>query len=183
MALFLSFFLLFKLFALPLHQINEKDMRTLHLSTICAALLFFFASTANAIELKDYYANANKKKGEELKTALYGIIHKHTNIGYDGLLSAYHDSDRRADGYLRDWYSNATKYVIGGPKENHSYQGEGDSYNREHLVPQSWFGTGDMKSDLQTAMSTTVAVISRWARIRVRPIRQRTNIARWAPVR
>ena len=148
LALFFAYFLRFKLFVLPLQQINEKDMRTLHLSTICAALLFFLASAANAIELKDYYANANNKKGAELKTALYGIIHKHTNIGYDGLLSAYHDSDRRADGYLRDWYSNATNYVIGGPKENHSYQGEGDSYNREHLVPQSWFGTGDMKSDL-----------------------------------
>jgi len=83
-----------------------------------------------------------------LKTAMYQTISKHKNIGYDGLLEAYHESDRRADGYLRDWYSNATKYVIGGPAENHSYSKEGDGYNREHLVPQSWFGSGDMKSDL-----------------------------------
>jgi hypothetical protein len=104
--------------------------------------------TSQAENLATYYAGANNKKGADLKTALYGIIHNHTNIGYDGLLSAYHETDKRADGYLRDWYSNATNYVIGGPKENHSYSGEGDGYNREHLVPQSWFGSGEMKSDL-----------------------------------
>lgn len=148
LALFLSFFLLFKLFALPLQQIYEKDMRTFHLTTLFVAALFLSASATNAIELKDYYAKASNKKGAALKTALYGIIHKHTDVGYDGLLSAYHKSDRRADGYLRDWYSNSTNYVIGGPAENHAYKGEGDGYNREHLVPQSWFGSGDMKSDL-----------------------------------
>ena len=76
--------------------------------------------TSQAENLATYYAGANNKKGADLKTALYGIIHNHTNIGYDGLLSAYHETDKRADGYLRDWYSNATNYVIGGPKENHS---------------------------------------------------------------
>ncbi len=104
--------------------------------------------TSQADDLSTYYAKANNKKAADLKTALYSIIHNHTDIGYDGLLSAYHESDRRADGYLRDWYSNATSYVIGGSAENHAYKGEGDGYNREHLVPQSWFGSGDMKSDL-----------------------------------
>ncbi len=106
------------------------------------------SASASAVDLKTYYSRANGKRGADLKTAMYQTISKHKNIGYDGLLEAYHESDRRADGYLRDWYSNATKYVIGGPAENHSYSKEGDGYNREHLVPQSWFGSGDMKSDL-----------------------------------
>ena len=96
-----------------------------------------------------YYKNANGERGEALKTALSAIITKgHTKIGYDGLYNAYKKTDSRPDGKVRDWYSNATNYVIGGPKENHSYSGEGDGYNREHLVPQSWFGSGEMKSDL-----------------------------------
>lgn len=116
--------------------------------SILTAVALCLSASASAVDLKTYYSRANGKRGADLKTAMYQTISKHKNIGYDGLLEAYHESDRRADGYLRDWYSNATKYVIGGPAENHSYSKEGDGYNREHLVPQSWFGSGDMKSDL-----------------------------------
>lgn len=116
--------------------------------SILTAVVLCLSASASAVDLKTYYSRANGKRGADLKTAMYQTISKHKNIGYDGLLEAYHESDRRADGYLRDWYSNATKYVIGGPAENHSYSKEGDGYNREHLVPQSWFGSGDMKSDL-----------------------------------
>ena len=87
-----------------------------------------------------YYANADGKKGEALKTAMFNII-KITNAGwsYDGLKEAYKTTDTRTDGYLRDWYSNATKYKPGSACAG-SYSAEGDGYNREHLVPQSWFG-------------------------------------------
>ena len=87
---------------------------------------------------KDYYKAANGKKGQALKTAMYGIIHSHRNIGYDGLYEAYKQTDTRADGYVRDWYSNATKYTHVKDKAG-SYSQEGDCYNREHSVPQSWF--------------------------------------------
>lgn len=133
---------------------SNKNMKRHLFFAGLTALLSAVAMSAYAEDLATYYAKANNKKAAELKTALYNVIHKHTNIGYDGLLDAYHESDRRADGYLRDWYSNATSYVIGGPKENKSYSGEGDAYNREHLVPQSWFGGGDMKSDLVQVVPT-----------------------------
>ena len=87
---------------------------------------------------KDYYEAADGKKGQALKTALHGIIHKHTNIGYDGLYEAYKKTDTRPDGYVRDWYSNATYYTHVKDKAG-SYKKEGDCYNREHSVPQSWF--------------------------------------------
>lgn len=110
---------------------------------------------AQNVVLKNYYANANGRKAAELKTAMYGIITNHTNIGYDGLLTAYAQSDRRPDGYLRDWYSNATSYTIGGRAETASYSKEGDSYNREHSVPQSWFSKANpMKSDLVHVIPT-----------------------------
>lgn len=102
-----------------------------------------------------YYQNASGKKGAQLKTALFNIISKSArDVGYDGLLSAYHTTDKRPDGYLRDWYSPSNKFEIGGPAENRSYKKEGDGYNREHLVPQSWFGSGKPKSDLIQVVPT-----------------------------
>ena len=87
---------------------------------------------------EDYYQAANGKKGKALKTALYGIIHSHKNIGYDGLYESYKQTDTRPDGYVRDWYSNVTKYTHVKDKAG-TYKKEGDCYNREHSVPQSWF--------------------------------------------
>jgi len=98
-----------------------------------------------------YYKNANGKKGAELKTALYNIISPHTNIGYDGLYEAYKQTDKRADGYLRDWYSNATNYTWNDKGGNSS---EGAGWNREHTVPQSWFGSGLPKSDVVQVVPT-----------------------------
>ncbi|MBQ2497390.1 MAG: endonuclease, partial [Prevotella sp.] len=89
-----------------------------------------------------YYKNANGERGEALKTALSAIITKgHTKIGYDGLYNAYKKTDSRPDGKVRDWYSNATNYTHVTDKAG-SYKKEGDCYNREHSLPQSWFEGG-----------------------------------------
>lgn len=85
----------------------------------------------------DYYSSAVGKKGAELKTAMFKIIHKHHEVGYDGLFDVYKDSDLRPDGKIWDMYSDKTNYDIGD--HNGSYSKEGDMYNREHSVPQSWF--------------------------------------------
>ena len=130
-------------------------MKKLLFRTLLTMLACGTAATSQAIDLATYYAKANNKQAAELKTAMHSIIATHTNIGYDGLLDAYKTTDRRADGYLRDWYSNATNFVIGGSAENRSYSKEGDCYNREHTVPQSWFGsTSLMKSDLMQVVPT-----------------------------
>lgn len=96
-----------------------------------------------------YYNAAKGKKGAALKTALYGIIHNHTNVGYDGLFKVYEKSDVRADGKIWDMYSCVTNFSIGDHTGN--YKGEGDVYNREHSLPQSWFkgasDAGMLKSD------------------------------------
>lgn len=102
-----------------------------------------------------YYKSADGKKGSALKTALAGIIGSHKTISYDGLLTCYHTTDKRADGKLWDMYSDNTSYVIGGPAENHQYSDEGDGYNREHSVPKSWFNEASpMKSDLVHVVPT-----------------------------
>lgn len=96
-----------------------------------------------------YYQAANGKKGEALKTAMFNII-KISSAGwsYDGLKEAYKTTDKRSDGYLRDWYSNATSYTPGSAFSGGT-SAEGLGYNREHLVPQSWFKEASpMKSDI-----------------------------------
>lgn len=102
-----------------------------------------------------YYQKADGKKGQALKTALAGVIRPHKTVSYDGLLSCYQTTDRRADGKLWDMYSDMTNFVIGGDKENAQYKKEGDGYNREHSVPKSWFSEATpMKSDLVHVVPT-----------------------------
>ena len=91
-----------------------------------------------------YYQNANGKKGAQLKTALCGIIYNRTEKSYDYLWTFFNTYDVRSDGKIWDMYSNTTNYVPGGSAQGHNYQGEGDSYNREHSFPKSWFG-GEVK--------------------------------------
>ena len=105
-----------------------------------------------------YYDAANGKTGYELKTALKDIItNGHNDQGYDALYTLYQSSD--VDNYyendqtLLDIYSeipsgaDSYEYAQTGDKCG-NYQGEGDCYNREHLVPQSVFNSAaPMKND------------------------------------
>lgn len=101
-----------------------------------------------------YYSKASGLSGKSLKTALFNIIKNHRTISYDGLIDSYKVTDTRADGYVRDWYSNTTKFKHNTDKAG-SYQKEGDVYNREHSVPQSWFSKATpMKSDIVHVIPT-----------------------------
>ena len=94
-----------------------------------------------------YYKNADGKQGSALKTAMCGIIYNRTEKSYDYLWTAFQTTDVRSDGKIWDMYSNATNYtpVTSGS----SYSKEGDSYNREHSWPQSWFDSNaPMYTDL-----------------------------------
>lgn len=100
-----------------------------------------------------YYQSANGKSGSALKTALYNIIKNPHVTSYDGLYNAYIKTDTRPDGYVRDWYSNTTNYRHNVDNTG-GYKKEGDMYNREHSVPQSWFGSGNIKSDVVHVLPT-----------------------------
>lgn len=131
--------------------------------SILTALTFLLVSTTVWAQgpngSKDYYKAANGKKGQALKTALFGII-KIEKAGwtYDGLKTAYMTTDTRPDGYLRDWYSKITYYEPGSNCAS-TIGKEGDGYNREHLVPQSWFNKNDpMRSDAFHVVPTDAKV-------------------------
>lgn len=86
-----------------------------------------------------YYESADGTTGSRLKTAMANIIKDHTAISYDGLWDCFYTTDRRSDGKVWDMYSNTTNYTLGGPEQGRNYKKEGDSYNREHSMPKSWF--------------------------------------------
>ena len=101
-----------------------------------------------------YYQSADGKKGSALKTALFNIIKNPSVTSYKGLYDAYIQTDTRPDGYVRDWYSNATNYRHNVDNKG-NYTKEGDMYNREHSVPQSWFNEASpMKSDIVHVLPT-----------------------------
>lgn len=130
-------------------------------------LSFFFSCTQTGSKQNDtfysiqqeqntsYYSAANGKKGAALKTAMFKIISSHKTFSYGDLWKCYKETDVTADGYIWDMYSNITKYKPGGPAQGRSYSGEGDSYNREHSLPQSWFNEqSPMKTDLYHVVPT-----------------------------
>ncbi len=115
-------------------MMTKKSLLTICL--LAAATLGIWAQGPNGSGT--YYIDANGKSGSELKTALKTIISKQSrNPSYDDFLELYKQTDSRPDGKVRDWYSNITNYTHIKDKAG-NYQGEGDVYNREHLVPQSW---------------------------------------------
>ena len=102
-----------------------------------------------------YYQAANGQKGAALKTALHSIISKHKTLSYSSLEDYYQKTDKRPDGKVRDWYSNITNYDWG----QHGNANEGSGWNKEHTVPQSWFGEASpMKSDIVHVVPTDAKI-------------------------
>ncbi len=118
-------------------------------------LLSVIAVAVSAQPPANYYNNAYQKKGAALRMALYNIIKNHTSLSYSGLWNAFQTTDVRNDnGKVWDIYSDnpdgtTAYYFTFGSDQCGQYSNEGDCYNREHSVPQSWFGEASpMKTDL-----------------------------------
>ena len=90
--------------------------------------------TSQAIDLTTYYAPANNKKAAELKTALKSVISDHTKLAYGSLWTYYEQIDYIEKGDAKqvfDYYSDIVAYFP-----------EPSTMNKEHTVPQSWWGGG-----------------------------------------
>lgn len=125
--------------------------RNLSLLALFVFVLQLFAQGPN--NTGTYYKAATGKKGQALKTALFQIITTHDDIGYNGLYKCYEQTDRRADGKVWDIYSCTTNYSFSDNDGN--YHREGDMYNREHTIPQSWFKEASpMKADIVHVIPT-----------------------------
>lgn len=97
-----------------------------------------------------YYNGVDTSSPSNLETWLHNKISSGTtDVGYDGLWTAYASTDcKPGTNLIWDMYSDED-FECGGSKQGHSYSKEGDGYNREHTIPQSWFNENSpMKSDL-----------------------------------
>ena len=101
-------------------------------------LLLVPATLAFAAAPTTYYDSAEGQSSDNLRYALQSIIEGHTNVGYAGLYNVYKTSDNTASGKVWDMYSTCT--WTHGQKQCGNYSSVCDCYNREHSVPQSWFG-------------------------------------------
>ncbi len=128
-----------------------KKLTTLFLS--------FFISLAIAQVPMGYYDGTAGLSGASLKTKLSEIISAGAlDKGYESLMEAYvsTDSDHfyENDGTVLDMYSEnpagTDPYTYRhGLKKCGNYSVEGDCYNREHIIPQSFFGKrAPMVSDI-----------------------------------
>ena len=125
--------------------------------TAVAALLIAVANAAaqGPNDSGTYYEVADGTSGRGLKSAMAAIINDHTVLSYGNLWECFYTTDRRDDGMVWDMYSNATNYTMGGPEQGANYKKEGDSYNREHSMPKSWFDDArPMYTDLMHIVPT-----------------------------
>lgn len=118
--------------------------------SIFSLLLINLGYTVFAQIPTGYYDNATGT-GFELKTNLHHIIKNHTDRTYNGLKDLYKSNDPK-NGFRDKYYENDNtvldiysenpagrdpyNYV---PGDNLGAGNEGGGYNREHLVPQSFF--------------------------------------------
>ncbi len=89
-----------------------------------------------------YYNAVDGKSGKNLFDAVHTVSKTgYKGLSYSGLWTAYCVIDINSSGNVWDMYSNVTAYTCGGSAQGASYSKEGDSYNREHSIPKSWFGS------------------------------------------
>ncbi len=114
----------------------------------------FFGSAAPAQAPSDYYSAAYHKKGHTLRVALHSIIDEHTSLNYNELWAAFEQTDKNPqNGMVWDMYSDnpdgTAAYYFDFSDRCGNYSKEGDCFNREHSIPQSWFnGQMPMRTDL-----------------------------------
>lgn len=98
------------------------------------------------------YYNTATGTGYTLKTQLHNIIKDHNDRGYSGLYTTYATSDIDSyyenNGSMLDMYTeNPTgpecEFIYGGGLQDDGTLGnnECERYNREHIIPQSVFGS------------------------------------------
>ena len=105
------------------------------LALLCAAQMAL-ATVSPTVTLTTYYASADGKSGETLRSALSAKISPHTTVSYDALkyLFKWTDTYNNAGATIDDIYSFCD------PAYTESWCSGTCGYNREHSVPKSWFG-------------------------------------------
>ncbi|MES2690298.1 MAG: endonuclease [Bacteroidota bacterium] len=114
----------------------------------------------NFATLSSYYP-ATANTGAALKTSLYSAVNAGVkSFSYGALYTHYPSTETYYDGTVWDVYSTkvdaASPFTFNhGQKQCGNYSKEGDCYNREHTMPQSWFNeSSPMVSDIHHILPT-----------------------------
>jgi len=118
---------------------DMPEMQPIHirLKYLLPVFIVFLTLFAKAQPPAGYYDAANGLSGATLKTALYNIVHSHTELTYAELWTAFYTTDRQANDKMWDMYSNCD--FTYSTNQCGTYSLECDCYNREHSFPKSWF--------------------------------------------
>ena len=111
-----------------------------NLRNISLMLMILIGMTVTAAVPSGYYNNAKNKSDQALMSALHQIIRGHTKRGYDQLKTDFKTTDCNGN-IIIDRYS--TSQFTYGTDFCGTYNGVGDCYNREHSIPNSWWGGSD----------------------------------------
>ena len=148
-------------------------------------LALIIAAVALSAQPQGYYNGTEGLTGNALKLALHNIIKNDDHVSYNGMWSAYYQTDRRpGTNYLWDIYSDVPGgeppylYIL-GTDQCGQYSGEGDCYNREHLWAQSWTNNDDTeKTDLHQVFPTDGYVNNRRGNYAFGEVRNATWVSR-----
>lgn len=130
------------------------------LALAIVAQLGWAANVTAPSDIPAYWSSVDGKSGSELWSAVSAATNKgFKSIGYNGLYSAY----LKTDVYPSDSVGKAGKIwdmygecVFSSGNTCGNYSGVCDCYNREHSIPQSWWGggTGGIGNDIFHVLPT-----------------------------
>lgn len=134
-----------------------KHMKTNILLALLLAAQVGFANVVTGVAAipENYYSSVDgKKNADNILNTLCSIIDDHTVIAYAGLEPYYEQTDFYADS-LWDMYSTCHFTM---DDANTPQKAVCDGWNKEHLVCQSWLGSGPMVSDLFNVYPTDARI-------------------------
>lgn len=126
--------------------------------------LFIFCFSIGHTQVPSGYYDTATGAGYTLKTQLYNIINNHNGQGYNAIDGFFADYDLDVyyedDNSILDIYSENSSGI--DPynftpilDECGQYSGEGDCYNKEHIIPQSIFNENEpMRGDAHQLFPT-----------------------------
>ena len=131
--------------SLKFWKITGASLLSIGALSICGAAIMR-SSSAEPEETKaaaDYSACEtahNSGNASSLLTALRAVTATGTSGSYSALWTTYTSAFVKSDGYIKDYYSSASKFTVSNQDNGSGGTTEGDKYNREHSIPKSWWG-------------------------------------------
>ncbi len=111
----------------------KKNLRCMLMMALASVVTLM----ATAAAPSTYYNNAKNKSDKALMTALHQIIKGHTKRSYDQLKVDFKTTDCNGNIIIDRYSDSQFTYSVDFCG---NYNGVGDCYNREHSIPNSWWG-------------------------------------------